>query len=73
MSFDTELDAFRQYARIYPNACILLVDTYNTIKSGVPNAIKVFGEMRDSGKLGYHGIRLDRFSLSFKNSPADAG
>ena len=42
--FPTELDAFRAYARTYPDSCTLLVDTYNTLKSGVPNAIKVFEE-----------------------------
>ena len=41
MSFSDELTAFRKYANLYPNACILLVDTYDTLKSGVPNAIKV--------------------------------
>lgn len=50
--FDSELDAFRAYAREYPSACMLLVDTYNVLKSGVPNAIRVFNEEvvpRDSG------------------------
>jgi nicotinate phosphoribosyltransferase len=46
MSFPTELEAFRQYARNYPHNCILLVDTYGTIESGVPNAITVFRELR---------------------------
>ena len=66
MSFDNELDAFRAYAKIYPQACILLVDTYDTVKSGVPNAIKVFNEMREAGILlkGY-GIRLDSGDLAY--------
>ena len=49
MSFPDELTAFRTYARLYPTACILLVDTYDTLGSGVPNAIKVFTEMRETG------------------------
>ena len=48
MSFPDELTAFRAYARLYPTACILLVDTYDTLNSGVPNAIKVFTEMRQA-------------------------
>ena len=44
--FDTELDAFRAYADIYPDNCLLLVDTYDVLKSGVPNAIKVFKELK---------------------------
>ncbi len=46
MSFPDELTAFRKYAELFPNACTLLVDTYNTLESGVPNAIKVFQEMK---------------------------
>ena len=42
--FDTEIEAFRTYAKRYPGSCTLLVDTYNVLKSGVPNAIKVFNE-----------------------------
>ena len=42
MSFKTELEAFRNYARLYPDNCLLLVDTYDTLKSGVPHAIQVF-------------------------------
>ena len=42
MSFKDEYTAFKEYARLYPNACTLLVDTYDTLKSGVPNAIRVF-------------------------------
>ena len=49
MSFPDEYTAFKAYADLYPNACCLLVDTYDTLKSGVPNAIRVFQEMRDSG------------------------
>ena len=49
MSFPDEYTAFKTYADIYPSACILLVDTYDTLKSGVPNAIRVFREMREAG------------------------
>ena len=48
MSFPDELTAFRAYAKLYPSACILLADTYDTLGSGVPNAIRVFQEMRDA-------------------------
>ena len=48
MSFADEYTAFKTYAKLYPDACCLLVDTYDTLKSGVPNAIKVFTEMRES-------------------------
>lgn len=71
MSFDSELEAFRTYASIYPNACILLVDTYNTLKSGVKNAIQVFTELREKGifpKL--YGIRLDSGDLSYLSKQA---
>ena len=49
MSFPDELTAFRTYARLYPTACILLVDTYDTLNSGIPHAIQVFKEMRAEG------------------------
>ena len=49
MSFPDELSAFRTYAKTFPTACTLLVDTYDTLKSGVPNAIKVFNEMKEKG------------------------
>jgi nicotinate phosphoribosyltransferase len=71
MSFPTELDAFREYAAHYPNACILLVDTYDTIKSGVPNAITVFSEMRANGiPLKNYGIRLDSGDLAYLSKVA---
>ena len=60
MSFPDEYTAFKTYADMYPSACILLVDTYDTLKSGVPNAIRVFTEMREAGiPLTFYGIRLD--------------
>jgi nicotinate phosphoribosyltransferase len=59
-----ELDAFRAYAEVYPNDCTLLVDTVNTLKSGVPNAITVFGELREKGHRPV-GIRLDSGDLAY--------
>ena len=44
-SFDSEYEAFEKYSRVYPDACVLLVDTYSTLKSGIPNAIKCFNEV----------------------------
>ncbi len=71
MSFDSELEAFEKYAELYPNAAILLVDTYNTLSSGVPNAIKVFKKMRAEGKLnGRYGIRLDSGDLAYLSKEA---
>lgn len=64
MSFPSELEAFRAFARNYPDRCVLLVDTYDTIASGVPNAITVFKELRDQGKDVRPAIRLDSGDLS---------
>jgi len=66
MSFDDEITAFREYAKLYPGACYLLVDTYNTLKSGMPNALKVFSELKEAGvKLGTYGVRLDSGDLAY--------
>ena len=71
MSFPDEYSAFKSYAELYPDACILLADTYDTLKSGVPNAIRVFSEMRDSGiKLKGYGIRLDSGDLAYISKEA---
>ena len=71
MSFDTELEAFRTYARLYPAAAILLVDTYDTLRSGLPNAIKVFEEMRADGiNFGSYCIRLDSGDLAYLSKQA---
>jgi putative nicotinate phosphoribosyltransferase len=71
MSFSDELTAFRKYANLYPNACILLVDTYDTLRSGVPNAIKVFNEMKEKGiELKNYGIRLDSGDLAYLSKRA---
>jgi len=64
MSFPDELSAFRAYAECFPNSCLLLVDTFNVLKSGVPNAIKVFKELREKGFEG-KGIRLDSGDLAY--------
>lgn len=66
MSFPDEFTAFSTYAKLYPAACILLVDTYDTLKSGVPNAIRVFREMKETGvPLTYYGIRMDSGDLAY--------
>ncbi len=71
MSFPDEYTAFKAYAEIYPQACTLLVDTYDTIKSGIPNAIRVFTEMRKSGiTLKNYGIRLDSGDLAYLSKKA---
>ena len=71
MSFPDELTAFRTYAKLYPSACILLVDTYDTLKSGVPHAIQVFKEMRGAGiPLTFYGIRLDSGDLAYLSKEA---
>ena len=69
MSFPTELDAFRKYAEMFPTSCTLLVDTYDTLRSGVPNAITVFKEMREKGFEG-KAIRLDSGDLAYLSREA---
>ena len=68
--FDSELDAFRAYAREYPSNCTLLVDTFNVLKSGVPNAIKVFQE--ELLPRGYRpaGIRIDSGDITYLSRKA---
>lgn len=71
MSFDDELSAFRKYAELYPHNTTLLVDTYDTLRSGVPNAIKVFEELRDQEKMPHkYGIRLDSGDLAYLSKKA---
>ncbi len=71
MSFPDEYTAFKAYADLFPSACILLVDTYDTLKSGVPNAIRVFREMRAAGiPLTFYGIRLDSGDLAYLSKKA---
>lgn len=68
--FDTELDAFRAYAREYPSACTLLVDTYNVLKSGIPNAIKVFNEEVVPRGFRPKGIRIDSGDITYLSKKA---
>ena len=71
MSFPDEYTAFKTYAKLYPNACTLLVDTYDVLKSGVPNAIRVFEEMREEGiPLTRYGIRIDSGDLAYLSKEA---
>ncbi len=69
MSFNNELEAFRAYADVFPDSCMLLVDTYDTLKSGVPNAIKVFDELSARGYAPV-GIRLDSGDLAYLSKQA---
>ena len=69
MNFPSEYDAFKAYAKTYPDAVILLVDTYDTLKSGIPNAIKVFKELKAEGKKPI-GIRLDSGDLAYLTKKA---
>lgn len=71
MSFKDEYTAFKTYADMYPDNCTLLVDTYDTLKSGVPNAIRVFKDFKDAGKpLTKYGIRLDSGDLAYLSKEA---
>jgi nicotinate phosphoribosyltransferase len=67
----SELDAFRAYADVYPDDCLLLVDTINTLESGIPNAIQVFEELRQKGHQPM-GIRLDSGDLAFLSIQASS-
>ena len=63
--FDTEYEAFKTWSEIYPDECVLLIDTYNVIKSGLPNAIKVFDEvLKPLGKRP-KGIRIDSGDITY--------
>ncbi len=71
MSFEDEYTAFKTYAEMYPDNCTLLVDTYDTLKSGVPNAIRVFQECKKEGHvLKKYGIRLDSGDLAYLSKEA---
>ncbi len=67
--FDTELEAFRAYAKCYPKGTTLLVDTYNVLRSGLPNAITVFKEMRERGEKPA-GIRIDSGDITYLSKRA---
>ena len=68
--FDSEYEAFKNYATLYPNNCTLLVDTYNTLKSGVPNAIRVFNEVLKPLGITKCGIRLDSGDMTYLSKKA---
>lgn len=68
-SFDSEIEAFRAYAKAYPDSTLLLVDTYDTLNSGIPNAIAVFKELRKSGHEPL-GIRIDSGDLEYLTKTA---
>ncbi len=67
--FDSELDAFRAYAKCYPENVVLLVDTFDVLKSGVPNAITVFKEMKARGEKPI-GIRIDSGDITYLSKRA---
>ena len=64
-SFDTEYEAFAAYAKTYPNACTVLVDTYSVLKSGVPNAIKVAKEVLEPMGCRLKGVRIDSGDITY--------
>ena len=68
--FDTEYEAFKSYCEMYPNNATLLVDTYNTLKSGVPNAIKAFNEVLKPKGITKCGIRLDSGDMAYLTQKA---
>lgn len=68
--FDTELESFKAFAKVFPDNCVFLVDTYDTLKSGVPNAIKAFDEvLKPLGKRP-KGIRLDSGDIAYLSKAA---
>lgn len=69
-SFESEYEAFKAYAEIYPNNALFLVDTYNTLESGIPNAIKVFDEILKPKGIRPLGIRLDSGDLAYLSKKA---
>ena len=64
-SFDNEYEAFKTYAELYPNNCTFLIDTYNTLESGLPNAIKVFDEVLKPKGIRPVAVRLDSGDLAY--------
>lgn len=68
--FDSEYEAFKTYCEIYPNNATLLVDTYNTLKSGIPNAIRVFKELLVPQGITNFAIRLDSGDISYLSKKA---
>ena len=68
--FDSEYDAFKAYAQTYPDTCTLLVDTYNVLKSGIPNAIRVFNEVLVPNGHRPRGIRIDSGDITYLSKKA---
>ncbi|MBQ1950808.1 MAG: nicotinate phosphoribosyltransferase [Clostridia bacterium] len=68
--FDSEYEAFKAYAEIYPQSCVLLVDTFNVLKSGVPNAIRVFNEVLVPNGYRPKGIRIDSGDITYLSKKA---
>ena len=68
--FDSEYEAFKAYCELYPNNATLLVDTYNTLKSGVPNAIRAFNEVLKPKGITKCGIRLDSGDMAYLTQKA---
>lgn len=68
--FDSEYEAFKKYCEIYPNAATLLVDTYNVLKSGIPNAIKAFKEVLSPLGITICGIRIDSGDITYLTKKA---
>ena len=69
-AFDSEYEAFKKYAEIYPDSCTLLVDTYNVLHSGVPNAIRVFDEVLAPRGIRPKGIRIDSGDIAYLSKRA---
>lgn len=68
--FDSEYEAFEAYAKTYPDSCVLLVDTYNTLKSGIINAIKIHNEVLKPNGNYLKGVRIDSGDLAFLSKKA---
>lgn len=68
--FESEYEAFKKYAEIYPDNCVLLVDTYNVLKSGIPNAIKVFDEVLKPLGIRPKGVRIDSGDIAYLSKKA---
>ncbi len=71
-SFDSEYEAFKAYAEVYPDSCVLLVDTYDVLKSGIPNAIKVAEEVLAPMGKRLSGIRIDSGDIAYLTKKARA-
>lgn len=68
--FSSEYEAFKTYAQVYPNNCLLLVDTYDTLKEGIPNAIKVWNEELVPKGIRPKGIRIDSGDIAYLSKKA---